>query len=108
MKTFTAFFFYLLLGINFTLPGASSPELEPCAIVVFGATGDLTSRKLLPALYNLALEGKLSPNTAIVGFARADHSHTSFREQMGDAIDLFSRNKPRDFELWKQFENKIF
>ena len=43
---------------------------QPCAIVIFGATGDLTHRKLIPALYNLAADGELPPAVAVVGFAR--------------------------------------
>ena len=43
---------------------------QPCAVVIFGATGDLTHRKLVPALYNIAADGELPPAVAVVGFAR--------------------------------------
>ena len=43
---------------------------EPCVVVIFGATGDLTHRKLMPALYNLGLERRLPAGTSLVGFAR--------------------------------------
>jgi len=54
------------------------PRAEPCIIVIFGASGDLTKRKLLPSLYNLATYGLLSPNTAIVGVARRELSPRCF------------------------------
>jgi glucose-6-phosphate 1-dehydrogenase len=62
------------------LPRTRVPD--PCAIVLFGATGDLTHRKLAPALYNLALEGQLPAEYAIVGFARRDWSDDQFRQEL--------------------------
>jgi glucose-6-phosphate 1-dehydrogenase len=47
---------------------------EACTVVIFGATGDLTHRKLVPALYNLALDGELPPGVKIIGFARREKS----------------------------------
>ena len=49
---------------------SARPVPQPCSIVIFGATGDLTHRKLVPALYNLAADGELPPDVVIVGFAR--------------------------------------
>ncbi len=80
----------------------------PCAIVIFGATGDLTARKLLPAIYHLAHEGHLSEQTMIIGFARGSHTHESFAQLMENAIDQFSRMKSKDLTFWNQFKNKIF
>lgn len=80
----------------------------PCVIVVFGATGDLTGRKLLPALYQLSRDGYLSENMAIIGFARGENNHDTFRSKMGDTIDQFSRTKPRDLAFWDQFKNHIY
>lgn len=80
----------------------------PCAIVIFGATGDLTGRKLLPAIYQLALGGHLSENIAVVGFARGENTHETFRSKMGEAIDQFSRTKPRRLDFWNQFQERIF
>ena len=54
---------------------------EPCVMVIFGATGDLTHRKLLPALYNLALEHPLPAGFSVVGFARRPYNDDIFREQ---------------------------
>ncbi len=99
----------LLLGaFPAHLPAIPDNQTPPCVIVVFGATGDLTSRKLLPAIYNLARENNISQNIAVVGFARGDHTHESFRKLMGHAVDQFSRTKPVDSTFWQQFESKLF
>lgn len=81
---------------------------EPCILVIFGATGDLTARKLLPALYNLAREGQLPAHFACVGFARRDKSHEIFRQEMLDAVNRFSRIKPVDKKLWNDFSENLF
>ncbi|MCH9609925.1 MAG: Glucose-6-phosphate 1-dehydrogenase 2 [Chlamydiales bacterium] len=81
---------------------------DPCIVVIFGATGDLTARKLVPALYNLAREGQLPSHFACVGFARRDKSHDDFRKEMHEAVGQFSRVKPVDEELWKTFSNQLF
>ncbi|MBS0627338.1 MAG: glucose-6-phosphate dehydrogenase [Verrucomicrobia bacterium] len=88
--------------------GLSSRFAEPCILVIFGATGDLTARKLIPALYNLAREGGLPPQFACVGFARREKTHDQFREEMKDAIAKFSRVKPVDEALWDTFKNQLF
>ncbi|MBX3730324.1 MAG: glucose-6-phosphate dehydrogenase [Candidatus Sumerlaeia bacterium] len=67
---------------------------EPCTVVVFGATGDLTARKLMPALFNLSREGHLPQRFAIVGFARRPKSDEEFRAEMGGLLHEFSRSKP--------------
>ncbi len=87
------------------LQGRESP---PCVVVIFGATGDLTARKLVPALYNLEKEGHLSDHTVIVGFARRPLTDTAFRQQMHDAIDQFSRSKPVDPTFWDSFSGRLF
>lgn len=93
----------------FLLPLSShAQETPPCVIVVFGAAGDLTARKLLPALYNLAHEGHLSENTAIVGFARDIHTHETFRKLTKQALDQFSKHKPESSDFWHGFKDKIF
>ncbi len=81
---------------------------DPCILVIFGATGDLTARKLVPALYNLAIEGQLPSHFACVGFARRDKTHQDFRAEMLDAIGKYSRTKPVDEEIWKNFSEQIF
>ncbi len=78
----------------------------PVSIVIFGATGDLTQRKLLPALYNLAAEGALDPSTIVVGFARREKSHESFREEMAAAVRQHSRQAV-DEQVWHRLAGGI-
>src|SRR5882757_3062283 len=80
---------------------------QPCSIVIFGATGDLTHRKLIPALYNLAADGELPPAVAIIGFARRPKSVDDFRKEMEEAVRNFSRQAVRD-EIWKTFSQSLF
>lgn len=86
----------------------NSKTPESCILVIFGATGDLTARKLIPALYNLAREGQLPGHFACVGFARRPKTHDEFRTEMLDAINEFSRSKPVDQQLWKIFKEQLF
>lgn len=81
---------------------------EPCILVIFGATGDLTARKLLPALYNLARDNQLPAHFACVGFARRDKSHEDFRNEMLEGVKKNSRIKPINDELWQNFSEQIF
>jgi glucose-6-phosphate 1-dehydrogenase len=89
-------------------PGISTRFVDPCILVIFGATGDLTARKLIPALYNLTREGQLSPQFVCVGFARREKTHEQFRNEMYEAITKFSRVKPIDESLWNNFKEQIF
>jgi glucose-6-phosphate 1-dehydrogenase len=66
---------------------------DPCAIVIFGASGDLTRRKLFPALYSLALRGLLPKQFGVVGVARSEESDDEFRERMKHAVQEFGRDK---------------
>src|ERR671912_2929746 len=59
----------------------STPEAPPCTMVIFGASGDLTKRKLLPALYNLRKAGLLSDHFAVIGAARSVMTDDEFRRQ---------------------------
>ena len=77
-------------------------------MVIFGATGDLTARKLIPALYNLARDGQLPGHFACVGFARRPKSHEDFRNEMQQAVEQFSRSKPIDPNLWKTFKEQLY
>lgn len=81
---------------------------DACVMVIFGATGDLTSRKLFPALYNLAVDGQLPKDFACVAFARRNKTDQEFRDEMYKAVQEYSRNKPIDEELWRNFSSKIF
>ena len=80
---------------------------QPCSIVIFGATGDLTHRKLIPALYNLAADGELPPAVAVIGFARREKTDDAFRKEMEEAVRKFSRQTVRD-EIWKTFGQSLF
>lgn len=86
----------------------TSKTAEPCILVIFGATGDLTGRKLLPALYNLARDGQLPSHFACVGFARRDKSHDDFRKDMCADVNKFSRVKPIDADLWERFQSNLY
>jgi len=80
---------------------------QPCTIVIFGATGDLTHRKLIPALYNIAADGDLPSATTVVGFARREKTDEGFREELDETTKKFSRQGVQD-ELWKSFAERIF
>ena len=80
---------------------------EPCVLVIFGATGDLTSRKLLPALYNLEREKLLPAEFACVGFARREKDDAQFRNEMKEAVNSFSRVKPVEEGIWNQFSERL-
>jgi len=79
----------------------------PAAIVFYGASGDLVKRKLVPALYHLRRERKLSPETCIVGVARREWSHDYFRQQMREGIEEFSDGIGNE-EIWKDFAENLF
>ncbi len=79
----------------------------PCVFVIFGASGDLTRRKLIPALYNLAISRLLPPGMSIVGFALTEIDETQFRAAMRDAVAEFSRRKPIDDAVWGDFVSRL-
>ncbi len=74
----------------------------PQAIVIFGASGDLTRRKLLPAFFHLYLEGMLPERFAIVGYARTEFTEEEFREHAREAVKDFGKRAP-DGEVWVDF-----
>ncbi len=79
----------------------------PCAIVVFGAAGDLTKRKLLPALYNLKASGLLPRQLAIVGVTRKEKSHEQFREEQTKDIREFATRSVDD-ALWTEIRDALY
>jgi glucose-6-phosphate 1-dehydrogenase len=96
------------IELNPLREGLSSRAVpQPCSIVIFGATGDLTHRKLLPALYNLAADGELPPAVAVLGVARRDKSDADFRSEMEQAVRKFSRQTVRG-DIWKTFGQSVF
>ena len=76
---------------------------DPCTVVIFGASGDLTKRKLLPALYRLVQERLLPAEFAIVGLARTEMTTEEFRARMKEAVQEFSEAKHVDEEVWNSF-----
>ncbi|MBA3723175.1 MAG: glucose-6-phosphate dehydrogenase [Parachlamydiaceae bacterium] len=86
----------------------TAKSAESCILVIFGATGDLTARKLIPALYNLARDGQLPAHFACVAFARRDKTNETFRNELLEDVNNYSRSKPVDADLWKSFREKIF
>ena len=80
---------------------------DPCVMVIFGATGDLTKRKLFPALYNLAKEDFLPHTFAIVGVGRQEMSSEEFRKQMTDHLREFIPNGP-DEKILNWFEQRTY
>ena len=80
---------------------------QPACIVIFGATGDLTHRRVIPALYNLRRAGLLPAETAILGVARRDWGNDGFRERMRAATEEFSRVAPEG-ALWDEFASALF
>jgi glucose-6-phosphate 1-dehydrogenase len=76
---------------------------EPCVIVIFGASGDLTKRKLVPALYRLVQERLLPAEFAIVGLARTEMTSEEFRARMKEAVVEFSEAGSVDEEVWNSF-----
>lgn len=79
----------------------------PCTLVIFGATGDLTHRKLIPALYNIAMDGELPPALAVVGFARREKDDEIFRGELREALQKFSRQGFNE-ELWENFSSSVY
>ncbi|NUO08414.1 MAG: glucose-6-phosphate dehydrogenase [Candidatus Brocadia sp.] len=80
---------------------------DPCVMVIFGASGDLTKRKLIPALYNLASERLLSREFAVVGFSRSAMSHEEFREKISEEMKEFATSS-LDPDLWNSFVQRLY
>src|SRR3954451_20360652 len=84
------------VGENPLVEGLERLPVAPTTMVIFGASGDLAKRKLLPALYNLAHEGALPERFNLIGAARRDTSDDEFRETAREAITQNSRRDPDD------------
>jgi glucose-6-phosphate 1-dehydrogenase len=92
-------------GDNPLIEGLERLPVHPTTLVIFGATGDLARRKLLPAIYNLAHEGALPERFNLIGSSRSEMSHEQFAEQAADAIRQFSRRPPDDTVLKELLHN---
>ncbi len=79
---------------------------DPCAMVIFGAAGDLTRRKLIPALYNLAAEQLLSREFAVIGLARSQMTTDQFRAKVSEDMKQFATG-PVDSDLWEWFVRRM-
>lgn len=82
------------------------PE-EPCSFIIFGASGDLTHRKLIPALYNLACDNLLPPDFQVYGFAITPMNDESFRKDMEEAVRNSKEASPFDPRLWYSFAKRL-
>ncbi len=80
---------------------------DPAILVIFGVTGDLARRKLMPALYNLARENLLPARFAVVGFARSDWDDEKLRAEMRKAVEAFSRT-PLIGPVWDAFAQHLY
>jgi glucose-6-phosphate 1-dehydrogenase len=86
---------------------AENATASPCLMVIFGATGDLTKRKLIPALLNLAQDKMLSEQFAIVGFAANDFDTESFRHTLAEEMPKFAPD-PIDLKMWDSLEERLY
>src|SRR4029077_20021319 len=89
------------------LPG-KPPPADPCVMVIFGASGDLTKRLLVPALFNLACNGLLSEHFTVAGMAMDDWTTEVFRERMSAAIRQFNTRPDFDTNVWQDFVRRLY
>jgi len=87
---------------------APERQSDPCVLVIFGASGDLTRRLLVPSLYNLAHDNLLTQNFAVVGMARQESTHEAFRQAMHQAIHESSRVGRVDPAIWERLEQRLY
>jgi len=90
-----------------SLDSARGVGAEPCTLVIFGGSGDLARRKLVPALYNLFLDGVLPSNYAVLGIGRKPLSDQEFRNGMREGVVKYSR-RALDEAKWAEFERRLF
>jgi glucose-6-phosphate 1-dehydrogenase len=90
---------------NPLVEGLERLPVHPTTLVIFGGTGDLAQRKLLPAIYNLAHEGQLPERFNLIAFSRRDQPHEEYREMARDAIMKYSRTEPKREVLDALLEN---
>jgi glucose-6-phosphate 1-dehydrogenase len=92
------------------MPGAENHTLmpDPFTLVIFGASGDLTRRKLMPAIFGLFSDGLLPPDFAVLGFARTAMTDEAFRAELRDAVARSPRGRPMDETMWSAFASRLF
>src|SRR3978361_2068239 len=81
---------------------------QPTIFVIFGGTGDLTSRKIAPALYNLFLDGWMPTQFSIIGTGRTKLTDEQFMDNLHNDIDQFSRSGKTDDKKWAEFSKNIY
>jgi len=86
-------------GENPLVEGLERTPVHPTSLVIFGATGDLAHRKLLPAIYNLAHEGQLPERFEVIGVGRRDQEHEDFRDTLIESVRRYSRRRPDEAVL---------
>ena len=86
---------------------AAMPKAEPCTVVIFGASGDLSKRKLIPALYNLACEGCTGNLFQVLGVGRTELSDEDFRAQMLESAKVSKDTRDFDQAKWNDFEGRL-
>src|SRR3954465_3647987 len=84
------------------------PTTPSAAIVIFGASGDLAKRKLIPAIYEMARENLLDEKSYVVGYSRSEMSDEEFRKIAREAVEKHARTKPIDQEVWKKLEPRFY
>jgi len=86
-----------------------SPQAAPpCVMVIFGASGDLTQRKLIPALYHLERDGLLSENFAVIGMSREPLTHEAFRNRLSERVQGFLGSEQLNLEIWQRLVKKLY
>jgi glucose-6-phosphate 1-dehydrogenase len=98
----------MLDSASLTDPLRFERRVPPCAVVIFGANGDLTRRKLIPALYRLAYDRRLPAHFAVIGNSRTAMSDQQFREKMRAAVAEFSEDTPLEPALWEEFAGHLY
>jgi len=81
---------------------------EPCSVILFGASGDLAKRKVIPAMYDLAQHNSLGERYAIIGFARTQMTDETFRTTTGEAAKTISEVGPIDPAKWNEFSSNLY
>src|SRR5437763_7739902 len=82
--------------------------LSSCSFVLFGATGDLTKRKIMPGLFSLSSQGLLPKNFVIVAFARREKNDEVYRQELREHMRQFAPKLPSDGPEWDRFARNVY
>ena len=89
------------------MPDGLKGTPDPFVLVIFGASGDLTRRKLIPAVYSVYRDGLLPDAFSVLGFARSEKSDEEFRDEMREALRVFARVPPAGEAEWAKFASRL-